>query len=79
MIQEAFRAYLEEAIGREKALVAFSAFEQHASVAVRMNPFKRCSEFDGEPKPCTKATLSIYISYFSLYNVLFICQICALS
>lgn len=54
MIQEAFRAYLEEAIGREKALVAFSAFEQHASVAVRMNPFKRCSEFDGEPVPWSR-------------------------
>ena len=41
MIQEAFKAYLEEAIGRENALVAFSAFEQPASVAVRMNPFKK--------------------------------------
>ena len=47
MIQEAFKAYLEEAIGREKALVAFSAFEQPASVAVRQNPFKNCHSFDG--------------------------------
>ena len=47
MIQEAFKAYLEEAIGREKALVAFSAFEQPASVAVRRNPFKNCHSFDG--------------------------------
>ena len=48
MIKGAFRAYLEEAIGRENALVAFSAFEQPASVAVRMNPFKKCHVFDGE-------------------------------
>ena len=47
MIQEAFKAYLEEAIGRERALVAFSAFEQPASVAVRQNPFKNCHSFDG--------------------------------
>ena len=47
MIQEAFKAYLEEAIGRERALVAFSAFEQPASVAVRQNPFKTCHPFDG--------------------------------
>ena len=48
MIQGAFRAYLEEAIGRENALVAFSAFEQPASVAVRINPFKNGHAFDGE-------------------------------
>ena len=47
MIQEAFKAYLEEAIGRERALVAFSAFEQPASVAVRQNPFKQCHDFKG--------------------------------
>ena len=47
MIQEAFKAYLEEAIGRERALVAFSAFDQPASVAVRQNPFKSCHSFDG--------------------------------
>jgi 16S rRNA C967 or C1407 C5-methylase (RsmB/RsmF family)/NOL1/NOP2/fmu family ribosome biogenesis protein len=47
MIQEAFKAYLEEAIGRERALVAFSAFEQPASVAVRQNPFKQCHDFVG--------------------------------
>jgi 16S rRNA C967 or C1407 C5-methylase (RsmB/RsmF family)/NOL1/NOP2/fmu family ribosome biogenesis protein len=54
MIQEAFRAYLEEAIGRENALVAFSAFEQPASVAVRMNPFKKCGAFEGEPVPWSR-------------------------
>ena len=46
MIQEAFKAYLEEAIGRKNALVAFSAFLQPASVAVRRNPFKSCHSFD---------------------------------
>ncbi len=40
MINESFREYLEEAIGEEKALVAFSAFESPASTAVRKNPFK---------------------------------------
>ena len=49
MIKDTFRVYLEEAIGRDNALVAFSAFEQPASVAVRQNPFKKCHLFDGEP------------------------------
>ncbi len=40
MISESFRKYLEEAIGAEKALVAFSAFESPATTAVRKNPFK---------------------------------------
>ena len=40
MVNDSFRKYLEEAIGGEKALVAFSAFESPASVAVRRNPFK---------------------------------------
>ena len=40
MIKESFRKYLEEAIGCEKALVAFSAFDAPASVSVRVNPFK---------------------------------------
>ena len=45
-IKETFRKYLEEAIGGEKALVAFSAFDSPASVSVRANPFKkgRCPE-----------------------------------
>ena len=40
MIKESFRKYLEEAIGCENALVAFSAFDNPASVSVRRNPFK---------------------------------------
>ncbi len=40
MTNGSFRKYLEEAIGEEKALVAFSAFESPASTAVRKNPFK---------------------------------------
>ena len=40
MIGEAFRKYLEEAIGSGNALVAFSAFDSPASVSVRKNPFK---------------------------------------
>ena len=41
MIKESFRKYLEEAIGRDNALVAFSAFDAPASVSVRSNPFKK--------------------------------------
>ena len=40
MIRESFRKYLEEAIGSDNALVAFSAFESPASTSVRKNPFK---------------------------------------
>ena len=40
MIKESFRKYLEEAIGGDNALVAFSAFDAPASVSVRRNPFK---------------------------------------
>ena len=40
MINGSFRTYLEEAIGSSNALVAFSAFDSPASVAVRRNPFK---------------------------------------
>lgn len=47
MIKESFRRYLEDAIGCDNALIAFSAFEQPASVAVRMNPFKKGHPFDG--------------------------------
>lgn len=35
-----FKTYLEEAIGTDNALVAFSAFDRPASVSVRLNPFK---------------------------------------
>ena len=51
MIKESFGKYLEEALGSDNALVAFSAFDSPASVAVRRNPFKngRCPE--GRPVP----------------------------
>ena len=39
-MNKAFEKYLEEAIGHENALVAFSAFSAPASVSVRRNPFK---------------------------------------
>ncbi len=54
MINENFRKYLEEAIGHENALVAFSAFEQPASVAVRMNPFKSCTCPSGKEVPWSR-------------------------
>ena len=50
MIKEEFKKYLTEAIGEERALVAFAAFDEPASVSVRMNPFKPCPEpEDGRP------------------------------
>ena len=54
MINGNFRKYLEEAIGHENALVAFSAFEQPASVAVRMNPFKLCTCPSGKEVPWSR-------------------------
>ena len=46
-----FRKYLEEAIGSENALVAFSAFDRPARISVRMNPFKKGREFEGSRVP----------------------------
>ena len=51
MINERFKGYLEEAIGQENALVAFSAFEQPASVSVRYNPFKPTDRMEGRVVP----------------------------
>ena len=51
MIGESFRKYLEEAIGSSNALVAFSAFDSPASVAVRLNPFKKGVAPSGRPVP----------------------------
>ncbi len=50
-IKESFRKYLEEAIGCDKALVAFSAFEEAAKVSVRINPYKKGKEFTGKSIP----------------------------
>ena len=44
-----FRKYLEEAIGVENALVAFSAFDAPASISVRLNPFKKGCDLQGRP------------------------------
>ena len=49
MINGSFRKYLEEAIGSEQALVAFSAFEAPAPSSVRCNPFKRGICPEGTP------------------------------
>lgn len=51
MINESFRIYLEEAIGHENALVAFSAFQKPASVSVRYNPFKASVKMEGREVP----------------------------
>ena len=50
-MNELFRKYLEEAIGCDKALVAFSAFGEPAKVSVRLNPFKICRDFEGAQVP----------------------------
>ena len=47
MIKDSFRRYLEEAIGSEKALVAFSAFDTPSPVSVRVNPYKPYPSFEG--------------------------------
>ena len=49
MINGSFRKYLEEAIGSDNALVAFSAFESPASTSVRYNPFKKGHCPEGRP------------------------------
>jgi len=51
MIKDSFRRYLEEAIGCDKALVAFSAFDSPALTAVRKNPFKDGECPEGEAVP----------------------------
>ena len=50
-MNETFKKYLEEAIGPEKALVAFSAFDAPASVSIRLNPFKKGCSPQGRPVP----------------------------
>ena len=47
-IKPSFVTYMEEAIGHENALVAFSAFDEPASTSVRYNPFKICKKMDGK-------------------------------
>ena len=46
-IKDTFVKYMEEAIGHENALVAFSAFDKSSSTAVRYNPFKACRKMEG--------------------------------
>lgn len=50
-IKDTFIRYIEEAIGHENALVAFSAFDEPASTAVRCNPFKKCGCMEGREVP----------------------------
>ncbi|MBQ3607990.1 MAG: rRNA cytosine-C5-methyltransferase [Bacteroidales bacterium] len=50
-IKESFRKYLEEAIGCDNALVAFSAFDEPAKVSVRQNPFKNGRAPEGSQVP----------------------------
>ena len=49
MINGSFRKYLEEAIGSDNALVAFSAFESPAPSSIRCNPFKSGICPEGRP------------------------------
>ena len=50
-LNDKFRSYMEEAIGRENALVAFSAFDESASVSIRCNPFKGGCALQGRVVP----------------------------
>ena len=58
-IKDTFVKYIEEAIGHENALVAFSAFEQSASTAVRYNPFKPAVKMEGREVPWAEAHIGI--------------------
>lgn len=49
ILSDAFRRYLEEAIGGDDAHVAFSAFDDPASVSIRINPFKSAPVQEGRP------------------------------
>ena len=49
ILSDTFRKYMEEAIGSDDALVAFSAFDEPASVSVRLNPFKPAELPEGRP------------------------------
>lgn len=53
MDQAGFGKYLEEAIGKENARIAFSAFGQAPSVSIRRNPMKEPAGHmpDGSPVP----------------------------
>jgi 16S rRNA C967 or C1407 C5-methylase (RsmB/RsmF family)/NOL1/NOP2/fmu family ribosome biogenesis protein len=51
IVKDTFIKYMEEAIGHENALVAFSAFDEPASTAVRYNPFKECVRMEGKAVP----------------------------
>ena len=46
-MNSSFEKYLEEAIGKDNALVAFSAFTRPASVSVRYNPLKTVGRMEG--------------------------------
>lgn len=63
-MNKAFEKYLEEAIGHENALVAFSAFNNPASVSVRRNPLKTAAsvgfQVDGTPVACRPIAWSPY-------------------
>ena len=50
-MNEIFKKYLEEAIGPQNALVAFSAFDAPASVSVRLNPCKKGCNMPGRAVP----------------------------
>lgn len=49
-----FKEYLEEAIGKDNARVAFSAFGMSPSVSVRINPFKKCHAYEGKQVPWSR-------------------------
>ena len=53
-LSERFIKYMEEAIGHENALVAFSAFQHQASVSVRVNPFKLSEKPEGTQVPWSR-------------------------
>lgn len=51
ILKDTFIRHMEEAIGHDNALVAFSAFDEPASTSVRYNPFKKCGLMEGKEVP----------------------------
>ena len=56
-ISSDFRLYLEEAIGKENSLIAFSAFSKDSSTSIRINPFKCPTDWEKD--------LSLVGAYFN--------------
>jgi hypothetical protein len=67
-MNQTFVRYLEEAIGKENALVAFSAFDRPASVSVRLNPFKK-SPMSFEGRTVSWSPYGLMLEFCEIYGI----------